>query len=519
MKRTLCLGVFAVWLAMAGCAKNISSEILIYARGSDAKKLDPADIQDGESVKVCTNLFETLVTFAPTSADVVPCLALSWTPADKGRTWHFKLREGVRFHDGTTFDAEAVVFAFQRLLDPGNPYRFHGKFPYAENFQNIAKVEATGPLEVVFRLREPSVVFLANLAMFPAAIPSPAGVKKHDADTFKNPVGTGPFRFVSWLPDEKIVIEAFEGYWGTPAKVKRIIFKPVPENAARRAQLEKGEVHMIDGVSLSDIEALRKVPGLVVDVRPAMNFGYLAMNTLRPPFDKREIRQAVALAIDKEKIRTLAFHGVGELGPNPIPPNVFGYNSGIRDRDHDPAAARKLLRLAGVGGTLSVKLFAMPNPRPYMPNPRKVAQVIKESLSEVGIDAEIVSPEWQIYLEQVMNGKHDMCLLGWTTDNGDPDNFLWQLLDSSNARIGTAMNVSFYRNPDCDSLFATAKRTVDRAERKALYEKAQEIIFSDVPLVTLGYLPQVVAYRKEVSGYTLHPLGLVRLWNLSLKKP
>lgn len=517
----------AVWAALAlgsllaalagGCKKGLSGDVLVYARGADAKKLDPADIQDGESVKVCTNLFETLVTFAPGSAEVVPCLAASWEPSDGGKTWRFRLRRDVRFHDGGTLDAEAVVFCLERLRDPENPHRHGGTFPYAENYRNIASVEAAGPHEVVVRLREPSVVFLANLAMFPASILSPASVREHGKDACRHPSGTGPYRFVRWLPDEKIVLEAFEGYWGPPAKVRSVVFKPVPENAARRAQLEKGEVHLIDGVNLSDIEALRSAEGVTVDVQPAMNFGYVAMNTRKAPFDRAAVRRAVAHAIDKEKVRSLAFHGLGKLGPNPLPPNVFGYHEGIEDRACDPARARRMLREAGVEEGTKLRLFAMPNPRPYMPQPRKVAQVLKENLKAVGFEVEIVSPEWQIYLEQIMNAEHDLCLLGWTTDNGDPDNFLWQLLDSSNARLGSAMNVSFYRNPACDRLFAEARRTVDRDRRRALYEKAQELIFEDAPLVTLAYLPQVAAYREEVKGYRLHPTGLVRLWTVEIR--
>ncbi len=511
-------------LAVAGCSgcgggtdggyrEDKPSGVIVYARGADSKKLDPADITDGESVKVCTNLFETLVTFAESSADIVPLLAASWTASGDGLEWTFKLRPGVKFHDGSEFDSAAVEFCMKRLVDPGNPYRFKGAFSYSENYTGIAKVEAAGPLDVVFTLKEPSATFLPNLAMFPASMQSPQAVVKHGEKYFKNPCGTGPYRFVSWQENEKIVLEAFDGYWGRKAATARIIFKPVPDNSARRLELERGEVDIIDGINFSDIAALRKHEGVEVQVDPGMNFGYLALNTLKPPFDKVEVREAIALAVDKEKIRSLAFHGFGDLGPNPMPPTVFGYNSSIKDRIRDTAAAKALLRKAGVAEGFEVRLFAMPNPRPYMPQPRKVAQVLKENLKEVGIEAVIESPEWQLYLDQTMNGKHDLCLLGWTTDNGDPDNFLWQLLDSSNAKIGSAMNVSFYRNAEVDALFAAAKRSMDRVERKALYEKAQEIVFRDVPMIALAYFPQVVACRKGLTGYAQHPTGIVRLWN------
>jgi peptide/nickel transport system substrate-binding protein len=520
MKQTRFLAVLcalcAVLLPLAGCKKAAVSGVLIYARGNDSKKLDPADVTDGESVKVCTNIFETLVTYAEGSADVVPLLATSWEHDEKGTSWTFQLREGVSFHDGTPFDADAVVFCFERLMDPKNPHRFGGAFSYASNYDNIQKVESQGKRTVRFGLKAPSAVFLVNMAMFPACIQSPAAIKKDGENYFKNPVGTGPYRFVSWLPKEKIVLEAFDGYWGEKARTKTLIFKPVPDNSTRRVQLEQGEVHIIDGINFSDVEGLKKNAGVEVDLKPGMNFGYLAMNTLRPPFDKKEVRQAIHLAIEKEKIRALAFHGFGELGPNPMPPTIFGYHQGIADRPYDPKKAREMLQAAGVKEGLKVNLFAMSNPRPYMPQPRKVAQVIKENLKAVGIEAKIVSPEWQTYLEQTMNAEHDLCLLGWTTDNGDPDNFLWQLLGSENAVIGSAMNVSFYKNPEVDALFREGKTTMNRDYRKQVYEKAQEAIFEDVPMIPLAYFPQVVAYRKGVAGYRLHPTGIVRLWTVTL---
>ncbi len=523
IKRILLLFLL-LWLG-TGCGKRKAGPgseggagaILVFGRGADAKKLDPADIDDGESVKVCNQIFETLVTYAKQSAELVPLLATSWEQSEDGKTWTFHLREGVTFHDGTPFDAGAVVFSLDRHVDPDNPYRFKGAFTYSSNYRVIETMEAVDPHTVRFRLKEPSAVFLANLAMFPASIVSPAAVKEKGADVQRNPVGTGPFRFVKWVPAEKIVLEAYPDYWGEKPELGGVIFKPVKENAARLQQLKRGEIHMMDNFSFSDIEPIVDDPDLVFESVTGMNFAYLAMNNTHPPFDKRKVRLAVAHALDKKKLIQLAVFGYGATGPNPMPPSVWGYHDGIEDYPHDPDRAKALLEEAGFPDGFETELWAMPNPRPYMPRPKEAAQIIKQDLAAVGIEAEILSPPWNTYLDKVQSGEHPLCILGWTTDNGDPDNFLWQLLSKENAVKGASQNVAFYRDDEVSEILDRAKSELDPGKRKALYEKAQERIHRDAPMIPLLYLPQMIAHRKEVEGYTVHPIGVVRLWPVRLK--
>jgi len=495
-----------------GCGKGSSHfQIVVWGRGADAKKLDPADITDGESVKVCNQIYETLVTYSEKGADLVPCLAESWENSDKGRVWTFHLRKDVRFHDGTSFDAGDVVFTFKRHMDKDNPYRFGGAFGYSENYAEIVDVSAPDSRTAVFRLKKPSAVFLANLAMFPASIVSPEAVKKHGKDFGRNPVGTGPFYFVKWEDDVKILLHAFEGHWAGRPLLDQVIFKPVPENAARLEQLKRGEINIMDNFSFSDIELIKKDPDLVYDEVTGMNFAYLALNNDHPPFDKVEVRRAVAHAVDKRKFLKLACFGLGKPGTNPMPPTIWGFNKNVTGWAHDPGKAKKLLAEAGFPEGFETELWAMPNPRPYMPRPQEAAQIIKENLAAVGIRARIVSHPWKEYLEKTRNGEHPMCLLGWTTDNGDPDNFLWQLLSRDNAEKGSAQNVSFYRSEVVSDLLEKAKNEVDPGRREKIYLEAQERIHEDVPMIALAYLPQMIAYRKEVQGYKVHPIGHVRL--------
>ncbi len=501
-------------LLVSACPSALAQptlETLVYGRGADSEKLDPQDIEDGESVKVCTNVFDTLVTYGPDGPDIVPCLALSWEHSADGKTWSFKLRPNVKFHDGTPFDSSAVVFCFDRLLNPDNPHKYDANFPYRSFYEVIDKIAAPDPATVVFQLEQPNATFLANLAMFPAMIFSPASVKeKEDRFPFE-PVGTGPFKFVRWDRNERIVLDANPDYWDGRPKVDRVIFRPIPENSVRFQLLKSGELDLIDGLNLSDLDAVKEDPGLTLLEVPGMNFGYLAMNTGRKPFDDPRVRRAVAHAVDRDKVIKLALRGHGSTGPNPIPPTVWGYHDKLQSWPYDPAKAKALLAEAGLASGFAADLWAMPNPRPYMPEPQKVAQILQEDLRAVGIRTKIVSFDWQTYREKVRHGEHDMCLLGWITDNGDPDNFLYALLDQDNAVPGSALNVSFYRNGAVHDLLVAAQKELEPAKRLGLYHDAQKQILEDVPMLPLAYLPEYAASRKRVSGYRLHPIGIVRL--------
>lgn len=491
-------------------------EVLVYARGADSELLDPQDTTSGESVKVTTQVFETLVEFAEDSSKVVPALATKWS-SDDGKTWTFELRQGVVFHDGTPFDANAVVFSLNRLRDPKDPNRHGGKFEYQSNYEVIEEVRADGPYTVIIRLKTPFAPFLANLAMFPASIVSPAAVGKYGPDFGRNPVGTGPFRFEKWVPKEKIVLARNNAYWGGKARVDKIVFKVVPENSARLLDLRNGEAHIMDGVNSADLGEIGNDAGLVALEAPGMNFGYLAMNNEKPPFDDKKVRQAVAFAVNKKRLVDLVTFGHGQVAVNPIPPTVWGYNDAVQDRAQDIEKAKALLAAAGHPNGIDVELWAMGNPRPYMPEPKKVVAVLMEDLGKAGIRVKAVENEWNTHLDATRNGRHQMCLLGWITDNGDPDNFLNELLSSKKAVAGTASNVSFFRNAKYDELMERAQVVTNEAERARLYKEAQLLLHEEVPMIPLLYMPEACAMRKNVKGYTLHPMGLIRLRNVHLE--
>jgi peptide/nickel transport system substrate-binding protein len=494
-----------------------TDSILIYGRGQDSVSLDPADAEDGESVKILVNVFDTLVHYDADGTEIVPALAEKWDVSADGKTWRFQLRSGVLFHDGSTFDSQSVVFTFDRLTKADSPHRHGAANPYRSDYAGIEKVEGDGPLQVVFHLAEPSGVFLRKLAMFPAGIVSPRALVEQGEQFRSHPVGTGPFRFVEWLPKERLVLAPFADHWRGSPKVTEVIFKPILEPAARRRQLLSGEIHLADELSIPVRQQISKDPGLVLDTAPGMNTAYLAMNNDRPLFQDVRVRQAIAHAIDKEAIARSAYEGEGTIATTLVPKAMWGHHPSVVDYPYDPQRARELLKEAGVAPGTKVVFYAMRNSRPYLPSPEQVTAILTQELKEIGLAPEVRSPDWASYLDQVGNGEHDLCLMGWQTDNADPDNFLFALLDKENARPPKAHNLSFYRSEEVHVLLVEAQRSTDQAKRLELYKQAQERIHRDCPMVPLMHLDLAVGKSSSVIGYKLHPTGLVMLRSTSLQ--
>jgi len=504
--------VIAILGLLVASTGALAGGTLVFGSAGDASRLDPADVTDGESIQRMDNIFEGLVEYKPGSTQIQPCLAESWEVSDDGLVFTFHLRKGVKFHDGTDFDATAVEFSFQRQYDEDNPYHDYGEWAYwGWMFDYVERVEAVDPFTVKIYLREPNASFLTSLAMFTVCIVSPYSAALHGADSFKHPVGTGPFKFVEWIKDDHITLERFEDYWREPAILDGVIFRVIPDPSARLIALEKGE---IDGMEYPNPEQIQRIidnPDLKLMSQPGMNVGYLAMNMgedtpgFEEPFGDVRVRRAISHAINKDEIVKYLYQGTAIPAKNPIPPIMFGYNDAIQDYEFDQAKARQLLAEAGYPNGFKTTLWAMPVSRPYMFDPRKIAEAIQSYLADVGIDADIYSEDWGTYLQDTEAGKHPMCLLGWTGDNGDPDNFIYVLLDKDAAVVGSAGNVAFYRSDELHEINIKARQIYDFDERVRLYKKAQEIIHEDAPWVPIAHSKQLIGFKNEVKGYVLHP--------------
>ena len=292
------------------------------------------------------------------------------------------------------------------------------------------------------------------------------------------------------------------------------MFRAIPDNSARLNALNAGEIDLADGVNPADGASVEGNADLQLFERPSMNVGYLGLTTTRPPFDKVEVRQAINHAIDKQAIVDAFFEGRAEVAKNPMPPVISGYNDDIAGYDYDPAKAKELLAKAGLADGFDMELWAMPVPRPYMPDGQKVAEVIQKNLSEVGINAEIVSFEWATYLEKARNGEADAFMLGWTGDNGDADNFLYVLLDQDN--IGSN-NYTYYSNDELHDILIEAQSEIDEDKRNELYAQAQEIIFADAPWVPLAHSTPLLAGKADLVKFLPHPTGSDKLAEVDFK--
>lgn len=515
--------------AGAQAGKAQSGGTLIYARSGDSVSLDPQNVTDGESMRVTRNIFDTLVEYKKDSTEIEAALATQWESSPDGKTWTFTLRDGVKFHDGTDFNADAVVFNFERMMDKNNPHHTGGNFDYFPSMFNgfkgepgavIKEVKALDKNKVQFVLNQPQAPFLANIAMPCFAIESPKSIQEFKDKVGQHPVGTGPFKFTEngWKPNDTITLEKNKEYWEGEPKVDKLVFKVIPDNTARLTALQAGEVDVIDGMNPSDAESVKSNSKLTLYERPPMNIGYLSFNMDKKPFDNPKVRQALSMAVNKPGIVDAFYAKMAKPATHALPPSVWGYNDQVKDYEYNLEQAKKLLAEAGYPNGFETELWSMTLARPYMPQPQKIAESMQADFAKIGVKAKIVTYEWATYLKKLKNGEHTMALYGWNGDNGDPDNFLYVLLDKDNAKRPAAQNVSFYRNEKVHELLVKAQTNPDQKVRTELYKQAQQIIHDDAPMVPIAHATSPQASLSAVKGYVPHATAVEKLNDVMIEK-
>lgn len=485
---------------------------LVIGRANDSVSMDPSSTTEMDSFKVTVNIFETLVKCEKEGNQIVPCLAESWRSSEDGLNWVFKLRQGIKFHDDTDFNAYAVVFNFYRWMYEDNQYH-SGQFSYWNyifgGFPGLVKsVTALSNYSVEIKLNKPYAPFLNALAMPSFGIASPDAIKKHNGNMHEHPVGTGPFVFEKWDHNKRVVLHRNDKYWNGPVKLSEVEFRVIPSNKDRLEELKQGTVHIADYLSPNDIEDIKYDPNLYLYLRPSFNIGYIAMNNDKFPFNKREVRVAINHAINKEKLINDVFNNMAKPATTLIPPSLWGYNENLEPFEYDPEKARSLLAAAGFPNGFKTTLWVMDAAREYFPKPLETAQFIRENLKEVNIDLEIKVFDWNKYLTKIHNGEHEIALIGWTGDFIDPDNFLYTMLSSENAKPGLAGNYSFYKSKEADELLVQARQTTNIVFRRSIYRRLQEIVNYDSPSVPLVHTMPVLAARLSVKGYKPHMTGI-----------
>lgn len=522
---------FAVWNLSCGPEKKTETTsqdtqpvyggTFIYAKNGPPITLDPALTKETESTVIADNIFDGLVQQRAGKIAIDPCLAKSWDISKDGKIYTFHLRDGVKFHDGTPFTAGSVLFSFERQGNPKHP--FHGKADFdfwrSFNMDNIIKsIKAPNDSTIIFTLTSPDATFLNILSMNFLQIVSPEAMKKFGPDAYKNPVGTGAFKFVSWNSDGSVVTVANENYWNGKPYLDTLIFKPIPNARERWQALKAGEVSMMSVPDQADLAEIQNTPGVKSSQQPGVNIAYLAMNMNKKPFDNLKVRQAIVYAIDREKLVKAVLSQLGRPAKNPIPPNLLGYNEEIRFTPYDPAKAKQLLTEAGFPNGFKSSLWTLPVSREYMPNGKLAAELIQADLKAVGIETDIVIPEFQEYLARRGNGEHELLISGWVGDVPDPHFFFYPLLDKTSAEQKPSNNAAFYKDPEMHDLIVKGKETFDPVERSNVYKKACEIFNRDLPWFTIAHAIAIVPMRDNVMNYLMHASSVRKFDKVWLKK-
>jgi peptide/nickel transport system substrate-binding protein len=472
----------------------------------DAIALDAAVATDSESLEVAELISEGLVRWRPGTTEIEPALALSWDVSADGLIWIFHLRPEVKFHDGTPMNAASVVFSFDRQRNR------EGFRHWQTEFSDVQAIRSIDDATVEFKLSRPFAPFLANLAMPAASIVSPTAATLHGDKIYMQQVGTGPFKFSSWSHGDRIVVERYDGYWGQPPFARKVIFTVVADANQRVIQLETGAIDIAAAILPHERFFVQLHPELRLSEVSTNNVAYVAMNIGRPGLRDVRVRQALRAAIDLVPVTKVAYQGLAEPAWGPLPPLQW---SSIRDGEiaYDPARARTLLQSAIADGvfdpTRPLQLLVPSQPRAYVVDPVRVATMLQAGFASIGVTIELKVLPFTELRAAAERGEHDMCLVGWVGDNGDPDNFLYGRFGSDNTAPPHPQNFSFLRDASIDSDLRLAQQQADSGIRTTTYQRIQRRIFDLAPWIPIAHSRVMVALRRDITDIVMSPTGHV----------
>ncbi len=505
-------------LGMLAFAQDIPKELIVVGIEAEPTSLDPQQVTDINTMRVLSNIYDTLVHMSNEGFKPEPGIAESWEISEDGLEYTFKLRPGLTFSDGTPLDAEAVKFTFERMLDPEHPFADTGPFPFATSyFGQVKEVTAVDATTVRFVLKEPFSAFLGNLSGMTGAIVSPAAVEKYGKDFASNGVGSGPFKLVSWERGSRVVLEANSDYWeGAPAQAQAI-FIPIVDNLARVVALQTGQINIAVNLQPDTIAGLEADARFKVLQQVGPHIWWVTLDMNNEYLSNKKVRQALNYAIDREAITNDILKGTGIPAYGPIPPGLAGYDPELVSYTYDPEKARQLLVEAGYPDGFSMD-FWIPTSGSGMQDPVPMATAIQGYWQEIGVTTNIQTLDWGTYLSKLAalpkDSGYTAFELSFMLGTGEPDILLNTLLSTSQM-APKGINTGGYSNPEIDSLISEARRATDPEQRASIYSDAAQIIIEDAPWVFVDHWKQSAAITADVQGFDLTQTFLLPLHSVS----
>ncbi|MFN3689205.1 ABC transporter substrate-binding protein [Salinarimonas sp.] len=489
--------------------------ILSVGQVAEPKSLDPQAVTAANDFRIVVNIYEGLVRYADGTLEIEPALAESWEISEDGTVYTFRLREGVTFHDGSAFDADAVVFTFERMLNEDHPHHDTGPFPLSFFFSAVESVEALDTHTVRFTLEKPYAPFLSNLAYPTGLIVSPASVAEHGGEFGRNPSGTGPFRFERWDANVAVVLSRFEEHRDGPAPLEAVVFRPITDANTRVAEMLAGGLDVMVEVPPDALRRFADDASFVVHEEAGPHLWFLILNTREAPFDDVRVRRAVNYAIDKQALVENVLQGTAQIASGPIPPAfAWAYDESLEPYPHDPDRARELIAEAGAEGAELV--FFVTEGGSGMLEPVAMGTAIQADLEAVGLSVRIETYEWNTFLERVnagLEGQADMAQMAWMTN--DPDTLPFLALRTEAWPEEGGFNSGYYSNEEVDRLLAEARATTDQEERGRLYREVQRLVHEDAPWAFVANWKQNAVTTAAVQDFRLQPSFLLMLGGVS----
>ncbi|MCC7160976.1 MAG: ABC transporter substrate-binding protein [Anaerolineae bacterium] len=488
--------------------ENKGGGTFIFARAGDAITLDPSQTKENESETRVVQMFEGLVSVKPGTTELVPGLAKDWQVSEDGKTWTFHLREGVKFHDGTPFNADAVKFNFDRMRLSDNPYHI-GEFNVWKNMMGgfpgvMSDVKVIDEYTVEFTLEQAMGPFLAYLAGPAFLLSSPTAIQADPENYFKNPVGTGPYKFVEWVQGDRVVMERFDDYWGEAPAFDRAIIRVIPDSTARFLELKAGTIHAMDDPNPDDIELAKSDSDLQVLLRDYWPVGTINVDHTIKPLDDVRVRWAIAHAIDREGLMPL-YNGMAIPGNQAQTPASWAYNPDLAPIEYNPEKAKQLLADAGYPDGFEMDFWYMPVARPYYPKPAEIAQKMAADLAAVGIKVNLKTEDWGAYMND-RAGKFPMWMFGGWASVMDPSWLIYVYYGNKTAQEGN------YDNAEVRDLMNKAQYSVDQEERAKLYQQAAKLTYDDMARIPVVFARAgAILANAKVKGFPTSVLRQERI--------